>query len=142
TFTSGNVFGDFASFNTEQNWVGTARPRVGFAADHWLFYGTGGVAFGDFKHTYTETRPGALTRTATDSETKAGWTAGGGVEYAFTNQWSLGVEYLYMDFGNATLAEPPTGPLPPSTATFDDKSHTVRAKLNYKFNWTTPFTGR
>jgi outer membrane immunogenic protein len=142
TFTSGNVFGDFASFSTEQNWVGTVRPRVGFAADHWLFYGTGGVAFGDLKHAYTETRPGVLTRTASDSETKAGWTAGGGVEYAFTNQWSLGVEYLYMDFGSSTLAQPVTGPVPPSSASFDDKSHALRAKLNYKFNWTTPFSGK
>jgi outer membrane immunogenic protein len=142
TFTSGNVFGDFAAFSTEQNWAGTVRPRVGLAASHWLLYGTGGVAFGGFKHAYTETRPGVLTRTFADSDTKAGWTAGGGVEYAFTTQWSLGVEYLYMDFGTTTLAQPATPPLPASTAAFDDKSHVLRAKLNYKFNWTTPFTGR
>jgi outer membrane immunogenic protein len=142
TFTSGTVFGDFAVFNTEQNWAGTVRPRLGFATSHWLLYGTGGVAFGGFKHAYTETRPGVLTRTLGDSDTKAGWTAGGGVEYAFTTQWSLGVEYLYMDFGTTTLAQPATPPLPASTAAFDDKSHVVRAKLNYKFNWTTPFTGK
>lgn len=142
TFTSSNVFGDFAAFNTEQNWVGTVRPRVGFAAGHWLLYGTGGVAFGGFQHSYTETQPGVLMRAASDSDTKAGWTAGGGVEYAFANQWSLGVEYLYMDFGTTTLTQPPTGPVPASSASFDDKSHVLRAKLNYKFNWTTPFTGR
>lgn len=142
TFTSGNIFGDFASFNTEQNWVGTARPRIGFATNNWLIYGTGGVAFGGFQHSVTETRPGVFTRTLTNSDTKAGWTAGGGVEYAFTNQWSLGVEYLFMDFGTDTLGQPATAPLPASTTTFDEKSHVVRAKLNYKFNWTTPFTGK
>jgi hypothetical protein len=47
-----------------------------------------------------------------------------------------------MDFGTTTLAQPATPPLPASTAAFDDKSHVLRAKLNYKFNWTTPFTGR
>ncbi len=140
TITSGNVFGDFAAFSTEQNWVGTVRPRVGFAANNWLIYGTGGVAFGGFKHAYTETRPGVVTRTAADSDTKAGWTAGGGVEYAFRNHWSLGVEYLYMDFGSATLNQPAIGPLPASSASFDDKSHVVRAKVNYKFDWTTPIT--
>jgi outer membrane immunogenic protein len=138
TITLNNVFGDFAAFSTEQNWVGTARGRVGFAVNNWLIYGTGGVAFGGFKHAYTETRPGVATRTAADSDSKAGWTAGGGVEYAFTNQWSLGVEYLYMDFGGSTLNQPVAGPVPPSSATFDDKSHVLRAKMNYKFNWTTP----
>jgi outer membrane immunogenic protein len=142
TFTSGNIFGDFAVFNTEQNWVGTVRPRVGFAAQNWLLYGTGGVAFGGFQHGLTETRPGIATRTTADSDTKAGWTAGAGVEYGFANQWSLGVEYLYMDFGSTTLSQPATGPLPASSATFDDNSHVVRAKLNFKFNWNTPLTGR
>jgi len=141
TFTS-PIAGDFASFSTEQNWVGTARPRVGFAAQNWLVYGTGGVAFGGFKHAYTETRTGVITRGVANSDSKAGWTAGAGVEYAFTNQWSLGVEYLYMDFGSSTLAQAPTAPLPASTAVFDDKSHVLRAKVNYKFNWTTPIIGK
>jgi len=142
TFTSGNIFGDFAFFNTEQNWVGTVRPRIGFAAQNWLLYGTGGLAFGGFQHGFTETRPGVVTRTATDSDKKAGWTAGGGVEYSFNPSWSLGVEYLYMDFGSTTLNQPATGPLPASSATFDDNSHVVRAKLNYRLNWNTPLTGR
>ena len=142
TFTSGSAFGDFATFNTQQNWVGTVRSRVGYAANNWLLYGTGGAAFGGLKHSYTEVRPGVQTRTAADSDTKVGWTAGAGVEYAFTNQWSLGVEYLYMDFGTDTLAQPVTGPVPASTASFDDKSHVVRAKVNYKFNWNTPLLGR
>lgn len=141
TFTS-PIPGAFASFSTEQNWAGTARPRVGFAAQHWLLYGTGGVAFGGFKHAYTEAGPGAIARGVANSDTKAGWTAGAGLEYALTNQWSLGVEYLYMDFGTTALGQAATPPLPASTATFDDKSHLVRAKVNFKFNWTTPFIGR
>lgn len=142
TFTSGNIFGGFAAFNTEQNWVGTVRPRIGFSAQNWLLYGTGGIAFGGFQHSFTETRPGVVTRTATESETKAGWTAGGGVEYAFNPSWSLGVEYLYMDFGPTTLSQPAAGPVPPSSTTFDDNSHLVRAKLNFKLNWNTPLTGK
>jgi outer membrane immunogenic protein len=134
TFTVGAAF---ATLNGEQNWGATLRPRIGFAANNWLIYGTGGAAFGNFKHSLTESVAGA-TRTVADSETKAGWTAGGGVEYAFRNQWSLGVEYLFLDFGSTTLAQPAAGPFAPSTATFDDKSHLLRAKVNYKFNWTTP----
>ena len=136
TFTVGAAF---AAFDAEQNWVATLRPRVGFAANNWLIYGTGGAAFGNFKYSYTESLAG-VARTASDSDTKAGWTAGGGVEYAFRNQWSLGVEYLFLDFGSTTLIQPAAGALAPSAATFDDKSHLLRAKVNYKFNWTTPLT--
>jgi outer membrane immunogenic protein len=134
TFTVGAAF---AAIDAEQNWVATLRPRVGFAANNWLIYGTGGAAFGNFKHSYTEALAG-VARTASDSDTKTGWTAGGGVEYAFRNQWSLGVEYLFLDFGSTTLTQPAAGALAPSAATFDDKSHLLRAKVNYKFNWTTP----
>jgi outer membrane immunogenic protein len=140
--TLNNGLGDFGAFSTEQNWVGTLRPRVGIAANNWLIYGTAGLAVGGFKHAYTETRPGVSSRTAAESDTKAGWVAGAGVEYAFANHWSLGVEYLYMDFGSSAFSQPATGPVPPSTANFDDKSHVVRAKVNYKFDWTTPLMGR
>jgi outer membrane immunogenic protein len=134
TFTVGAAF---ASFDAEQNWVATLRPRIGFAANNWLIYGTGGAAFGQLGHSYTESVGGAA-RSVSDSDTKAGWTAGGGVEYAFQNQWSLGVEYLFLDFGSTTLTQPGAGAFPPSSTTFDDKSHLLRAKVNYKFNWTTP----
>jgi outer membrane immunogenic protein len=140
--TLNNIFGDSASFNTEQNWVGTLRPRVGIAANNWLIYGTAGLAVGGFKHSYTEVRPGVATRTIAESDTKTGWAAGAGVEYAFANHWSLGVEYLYMDLGSSALNQPATGPVPPSSANFDEKSHVVRAKVNYKFDWTTPIMGR
>jgi outer membrane immunogenic protein len=140
TFTSGNIFGDFASFNTEQNWVGTVRPRVGFAANNWLLYGTGGVAFAGVKPSITDPQAGVMARATADSGAKAGWAAGAGVEYAFANHWSLGVEYLYMDFGTTTMMPPMAAPLASSTANFDDKSHVLRAKLNYKFDWATPIT--
>jgi outer membrane immunogenic protein len=136
TFTVGAAF---ANLDAEQNWVATLRPRFGFAANNWLIYGTGGAAFGNFKHSMTESVAGAA-RTVADSDTRAGWTAGGGVEYAFRNHWSLGVEYLFLDFGSTTLAQPGTGPFAPSTTTLDDKSHMLRAKVNYKFDWATPLS--
>ena len=37
------------------------------------------------------------------SSTRTGWTAGGGVEYAFTNNWIIGAEYLYYDLGSRHL---------------------------------------
>jgi outer membrane immunogenic protein len=58
------------------DWFGTVRARAGFAFDRALVYATGGFAFAD---------------------DRAGWTVGGGVEYAITNNLSLKVEGLYVN---------------------------------------------
>ena len=129
---------DFASFHVEQNWVGTVRPRLGIAANNWLFYVTGGLAYGALEHSYMETRPtvAGANRTASENVTRAGWTAGGGVQVAFNPQLSLAVEYLYMDFGSSTLSFPAQVlggvTFAADTATFRDISHVVRAKLNWR----------
>jgi outer membrane immunogenic protein len=129
---------DFTSFHVEQNWVGTVRPRLGFANNNWLFYVTGGLAYGGLQHSYMEFRPtvAGATRTATEDVTRAGWTVGGGVEVAFNRQLSLGLEYLYMDFGSSTLTFPAqvVGGLafPVDSTRFRDTSQVVRAKLNWR----------
>ncbi len=74
--------------------VGTARARGGFAFDRFLVYGTGGAAFRD---------------------SDVGWVAGGGGEYALTDNVSLGVEFLHYDFGT-------------------DDSDVVRGRVNVKLN--------
>lgn len=77
--------------------AGALRGKLGFAADRFLVYGTGGVAFGDV-HTALQTPPG--TTLMTPSEWRVGWTAGGGVQYAVSHNWDVGVEYRYTDLGN------------------------------------------
>ena len=72
------------------NWLATARARVGYAADRVLFFGTAGGAFADMQTTYSGVQ---------SSTTKAGWTAGAGVEWAFADNWTAKVEYLYIDLG-------------------------------------------
>src|SRR5208282_2667724 len=76
------------SCQTSNDWLGTARGRLGFAADRVLFYGTGGAAFGNVQATVPP--PGG----GTDTSTEIGWTAGGGVEVAFAQNWTAKVEYL------------------------------------------------
>jgi outer membrane immunogenic protein len=75
---------------TGNNWLATARGRIGYAADRVLFYGTAGGAFGSIQTTFN----GVQTTT-----TKAGWTAGAGVEWAFADNWTARAEYLYVDLG-------------------------------------------
>ncbi len=139
---------DTTTFRDEQGWVGTVRPRAGIAANNWLFYGTGGFAYGWLKQGYTESRPSVAgaSRTVTDAEIHTGWTAGGGVEFASSNRWSLGLEYLYQDLGKTTLSQPGqviSGvAFPPSSTSFEDRSHVLRAKLNVKFGWDGPSIAR
>ena len=107
---------------TKNSWLGTARGRIGYAFGRFLPYITGGGAYGDVK--------GSLLGVGDFKQTKAGWTGGAGVEYAFIDNWSAKLEYLYVDLGKATCDAACSG-ANPITATF--KSNVVRAGLNYKF---------
>jgi outer membrane immunogenic protein len=137
----GSVAGDNTIFSTEQNWLGTVRGRLGFTAgSNWLIYGTGGLAYGEVKHSLIETlvapNQGRF-RTASESRIGVGWTAGAGVEWGFGN-WSVGAEYLYVDLGSSTITQGATTNLvvfPADTTSFSDTSHIVRAKLNYRFGF-------
>ena len=75
--------------------VGTVRLRGGFALDRFMPYATGGAAFRDFED--------------------VGWVAGGGVEFALTDNVSAGVEYLHYDFD-------------------EDSSNVIRGRINLTFN--------
>lgn len=80
----------------KNNWLSTARLRLGYAVDRFMPYVTGGAAFGDIKATV----PGI----GSDRDTRAGWTVGAGAEYAFTPNWSIKAEYLYVDLGKFNCA--------------------------------------
>jgi outer membrane immunogenic protein len=91
------------SLSSQLNWLDTARVRVGFAWDRALFYGTAGAALGGLTTTANASAAvGGLgvAATAADTQTRFGWTAGGGIEYAFTNSLSGKVEYLFVDLGS------------------------------------------
>jgi len=117
----------------EHGWVGMLRPRAGIAADHWLFYATGGLAYGSFRTDGAEALAGGTAPGASDAAARAGWTVGGGLSYAGGKRWSLGLEYLYADFGKS-LNETPLGPFSSSTVS-RDQSHLVRGRFNYQFDW-------
>jgi outer membrane immunogenic protein len=111
---------------TSNNWLGTARGRIGYAFDRFMPYFTAGAAFGDIKGTFS-----LLGIQTSRTETKVGWTAGAGLEYAFVDRWSAKIEYLYVDLGTATCDTNCSGGGNPLNVTF--KTNLVRAGLNYKF---------
>src|SRR3954468_23676404 len=78
----------FAPWKFSNPWFGTLRGRVGYALGNVMFYGTGGLAFGELR---------ATTFGLSESHTNAGWTLGVGAEMGFAPNWSAKVEYLYVD---------------------------------------------
>jgi outer membrane immunogenic protein len=93
------------SLSSQLNWLDTTRVRVGWVWDHALFYGTAGAAVGGVTATANASAAaggiGAAV-TAADTQTRFGWTAGAGVEYAFNNYFSVKAEYLYVNLGTQT----------------------------------------
>ncbi|MDI9819882.1 outer membrane protein, partial [Legionella sp. PL877] len=91
------------------NWLATLRARMGkLASENTLVYVTAGPAFGEekltFDHRYPAMNPGFSVRTAaSQTKTKAGWTVGGGVEYAVWQRATFKAEYLYVDLGRMNL---------------------------------------
>ena len=112
------------AFSVEQQlpWFGTVRGRIGYAFDRVMLYGTGGLAYGNYK--LSVSGPGG---TISDDATKAGWTLGGGVEWMFAPQWSTKLEYLYIDTGDQNVT------LFGNTFTGRARDNIVRVGLNYHF---------
>lgn len=121
---------------SDLNWFGTVRGRIGVAFDRALLYATGGFAYGGVEDS-AELR--ATVAPPPDffgrrSQTLTGYTVGGGLEYAFSPNWSLKAEYLYVDLGNTSVVlTDPASPASSATYSFDHRYHVGRIGINYKF---------
>jgi outer membrane immunogenic protein len=118
---------------------GSIRGKIGIAWDRLLIYGTGGVAFGGFNTDFDLAAPNRLPpifATANTSSTRVGWTAGGGIQYAATNNWWFFAEYRYTDFGtlhNSLFAnELPAGAFFNGNGRLQENQ--VQAGFSYRFN--------
>jgi outer membrane immunogenic protein len=148
------------------DYLGTVRARVGYAVrPDALLYLTGGLAYGRTSQTVTQTQlanwsgsPGFPAdsdgfgfASSQFADTRFGWTAGGGVEWAFRENWSAKFEYLYYDLGRARstgLLGFDTNAIPgpdfggtglvaiESSSRFN--GHILRAGLNYRFQFLRP----
>jgi outer membrane immunogenic protein len=122
------------------DWLVTARPRLGFALDRWLFYVTGGLAVARPSAEYSFADSGGAIESATIARTRLGYAAGGGVEVALGNNWSAKAEYLFVDFRPSSILSSNfialTTPLPaqPFAHSVDLKADILRLGLNYRFD--------
>jgi outer membrane immunogenic protein len=85
----------FAAWKFSNPWFGTVRGRVGYAINNILFYGTGGLAFGELR---------AQTFGLSESQTNIGWALGAGTEFGLAPNWTAKIEYLYVDLSESQFA--------------------------------------
>jgi outer membrane immunogenic protein len=93
--------GDQALVGSRTDFLPSITGRLGYAIDRTLLYGKAGVAWASSKYTVV----GSLQGTGFSFEgfdTRAGWAAGAGVEWAFSRNWSVNIEYDYYSFGSGT----------------------------------------
>jgi outer membrane immunogenic protein len=119
-----------AQCQTRVDWLATFRLRAGYTWSHFLFYATAGGAVGDVR---LRDAIGSLSPTP-----PLGWTAGAGIEYAFTDAITAKFEYLYVDLGRESC---PPGVIcsvdnqSNSDGSAGFKENLIRAGVNYKFSW-------
>ena len=77
---------------------GAVRGRVGYAFERFLVYGAGGLAYAD-----RDTKARGLAN-GSDDTVAVGWTIGGGVEAALSDNVTARVEYRYSDFGTDSFS--------------------------------------
>jgi outer membrane immunogenic protein len=155
-------------FNASQkvDWFGTVRARLGYLlTNDLLVYAAGGLAYGKVNESasfglvalnafanvnglsFACSNPpdvglgGPTCFAGSNSRTSTGWTAGGGAEYRFAQNFSLKLEYLYVNLGSgdtfnipaATLFAPATSPSVLNVSFDRAAFNLVRAGLNYRF---------
>lgn len=98
---TGSLLGQFTA-SEKLNWFGTLRGRFGAVLDRALIYATGGLAYGNFDLATKFAAPG-FNFPATSNATRAGYSVGGGVEWAYDARWSTKLEGLYYNLGTTTL---------------------------------------
>ena len=113
------------SCQTQSQWLATVRGRVGYAFDRILLYGTAGAAFGNIQ-------TGLNPPSTFDSTVEAGWTVGAGLEFAFAQNWTAKVEYLFVDLPNGSCTTVGNcGGAAGSIVSFNE--NIIRAGVNFKF---------
>jgi outer membrane immunogenic protein len=113
------------SFNN----IATLRARLGWAMDNTLFYVTGGAAMVDMEF------GAVMSSTESDSQWAYGWTAGAGMEHAFSDNISGRIEYLYVGLPDTDFSMTDAAPTTLDAAQSFNDIHMVRAGLTYNFGW-------
>jgi len=119
---------------TQERWLVTARGKLGMTIwDKTMVYVTGGGAWAKIDASeWLTTNP--IGTGHQESNTRGGYTVGGGAEYALGYGWSVKGEFLYVDFGTyTTFTSPPFGAADIAPRQVKLNDYIWRAGMNYKF---------
>jgi outer membrane immunogenic protein len=124
----------------KNKWDYDIAGRFGIAIDHALIYGKAGWVAGNFAWNLTDTTSPGFN--VNGSATLNGLLIGLGLEYAFTNNWTVKFEYDYLGFGakDVVFITVPCSNCTPLTTTQNvsaDK-HIFKVGFNYLFNAAAP----
>jgi outer membrane immunogenic protein len=139
------------TLNSKTDELATITGRLGYAWDHTMVYAKGGGAWAhDRDNIQNQFGWGAFSCTGTGAfgfgpcnpsgtDTRLGWTAGVGVEWAFSNHWSALLEYDHYGFGTKSVAlfDPNAGPGGTTgLANVSESIDAVKVGVNYRFGMT------
>jgi outer membrane immunogenic protein len=130
---AGNTF----RANANDTFLTTVAGRIGYAWDRVLFYGKGGGGWiSNSGFTVTNVTTGA-SFTSGSGNTNSGWLAGGGIEWAFADNWSARIEYDFLGLNDRTLTVPLGVPvIGGDVFTLHDRDiQMVTFGVNYRLNW-------
>jgi outer membrane immunogenic protein len=133
-FATPGIAGDTATFKDTTDFLSSVTARGGFAWDRWMLYGKGGVGFVNDRYNVADA---FATYNFDGVETRLGWTAGVGVEWALSDDWSVKLEYDYYDFGtrNVTFIEE-SAAFPSGPENIKQTIQTIELGLNFHVsNW-------
>jgi outer membrane immunogenic protein len=138
-FAPANGFAYIKHFETENNWFGTIRARMGLAYNNVMAYVTGGVAYADWTYKLGIIAPfgAGLAGRFSDSDTVWGWTVGGGIEALLRDNWTFRAEALYIGLPDRSVSHFVTDATGLASGAFnvrgDDSFVLARIALNYRF---------
>ena len=142
-----NFGANISAYNKVTN-LFTVGPRLGFAWDRWMIYGTGGYAIATIKGQYLNTATGLQVSQNFAGQTwNDGWFAGAGFEYMVHKgalvDVVLGAEYQHFDVRSklAFCRVPGCAPTDPTDFSQDARGDIVRARLTIKtqgYGWWGP----
>jgi outer membrane immunogenic protein len=131
----GAVLPGGARISESNDALGSVTGRLGYTWGPTLLYAKGGYAWKDGNNLNVSLN-GVPVAFGTDGSHHDGYTVGAGLEYMFAPSWSAKIEYQYYNFGDTTFITPV------GFGRFRDDEHTVKAAVNYHFNWGGPLGGR
>ncbi|CDO46479.1 hemin-binding protein E [Bartonella henselae] len=109
--TSAEVTNGALSHTLKQKWFGATRVKVGFVVDRMMPYIAGGVAYTQLQNIFE--KEADKTKKAIDisdvihdeKKTMVGYTLGGGIDFAMTDNVIVRAEYRYSDYGKKKFAD-------------------------------------